>query len=115
MQKTVLSAISVALLIVGGLGFFSDPLFGVFEVDPLHNIIHLLTGVLGLLVISLDWDEMFMRVSGVVYGLIAVWGFWMGEMLGMTMNTADNVLHLVLALAFLVLGFCCAKGEALTA
>jgi hypothetical protein len=32
-------------------------------------------------------------------------------MLGMMMNTADNVLHLVLALAFLCLGFWCAKEE----
>ncbi len=111
MNKTIVSAISVVLLIVGGLGFFSDPLFGIFEVDPLHNIVHLLTGVLGLLAVSLDWETMFARTFGVIYALVAVLGFWMGSVLGMQMNMADNVLHLVLALVFLCLGFWCAKEE----
>ena len=111
MLKTIISAVSVVLLVVGGLGFFSDPLLGIFEVDPLHNIIHLLTGVLGLLAVSLEWETMFARVFGVVYALVAVLGFWMGGMLGMVMNTADNVLHLVLAAAFLCLGFWCSKEE----
>lgn len=102
---------SVVLLIVGGLGFFSDPLLGIFEVDALHNIVHLLTGVLGLLAVSLDWEQMFAKVFGIVYALVAIMGFWMGSMLGMQMNMADNILHLVLALIFLCLGFFCAKEE----
>ena len=101
----------MVLLIVGGLGFYSDPLFGIFEVDALHNIVHLLTGVLGLLAVSMDWEGMFAKVFGVVYALVAVFGFWMGGMLGMQMNMADNLLHLVLALVFLCLGFWCAKEE----
>lgn len=112
MLKTIVSIVSVVLLIVGVLGFFSDPLFGVFAVDPFHNIVHLLTGVLGLLAIALEWDQMFAKVFGVVYAVIALLGFFTGGVLGMIMvNTADNVLHLVVALAFLYSGFLSEKEQ----
>lgn len=114
MMKTSISVISIVLLVVGVLGFFSDPLLGIFAVDPLHNIVHLLTGVLGLLSLSMDWDQMFAKVFGVVYAVVAVLGFWMGGLLGMMMNTADNVLHLVLAAAFLCLGFWCSKEASMS-
>ncbi len=112
MLKTIVSGTSVVLLVIGGLGFFSDPLFGIFAVDPLHNIVHLLTGVLGLLAVSMDWEQMFAKVFGAVYGVIALLGFFTGGVLGIIMvNTADNVLHLVLALVFLYYGFVATKEE----
>lgn len=114
MLKTTISIASVVLLLVGVLGFFSDPLFGIFAVDPLHNIVHLLTGVLGLLAISMDWEQMFVKVFGVVYAVIALLGFFTGGVLGMIMvNTADNILHLVIALVFLYLGFVGVKEESM--
>lgn len=112
MSKTIVSVLSIVLILVGAFGFFSDPLFGVFAVDPLHNIVHLLTGVLGLLAITMEWEQLFSRVFGVVYAAVAALGFFTGGVFGMIMvNTADNVLHLVLALVFLYLGFMAASEE----
>ncbi len=109
MQKTILTILGVVFLAIGVLGFVNNPLLGVFEVDALHNIIHLLSGVLALVAVSMGAGAMktFSRIFGIVYGLVAVIGFVSGDnVLGLIMvNGADNVLHLVLAVIFLYLGF----------
>lgn len=109
MQKTILTILGVVFLAIGVLGFVSDPLLGIFEVDSLHNIIHILSGALALVAVSMGASAMntFSRVFGIVYALVAVLGFVSGDnVLGLIMvNAADNVLHLVLAVVFLYLGF----------
>lgn len=110
MDKKIITILGVVFLAIGVLGFFNDPLLGVFEVDTLHNIIHLLSGALALVVAGMGTDAMraYTRVFGVVYGLVAVLGFLMpGDMiLGLFMSTmADDVLHLVLAVVLLYIGF----------
>ena len=91
------------------MGFVSDPLLGIFEVDSLHNIIHILSGALALVAVSMGASAMttYSRVFGIVYALVAVLGFVSGTtVLGLiAVNLADNVLHLVLAVVFLYLGF----------
>jgi GTP cyclohydrolase III len=114
MQKTILTILGVVFLAIGVLGFVSDPLLGIFEVDTLHNIIHILSGALALVAVSMGANAMntFSRIFGVVYGIVAVLGFVSGDnVLGLIMvNAADNVLHLVLAVIFLYLGFGQSKG-----
>ncbi len=114
MQKTILTILGVVFLAIGVLGFVSDPLLGIFEVDSLHNIIHILSGALALVAVSMGASAMntFSRVFGIVYALVAVLGFVSGDnVLGLIMvNAADNVLHLVLAVVFLYLGFGQGKG-----
>ncbi len=104
----------VVFLVVGVLGFVpavtSDGLLlGLFMVDGLHNVIHLLSG---LVAIGAAWGSgsyarLYFKVFGVVYGLVAVIGFFQGDtVLGLFMvNMADNVLHLVIAAAALWIGF----------
>lgn len=109
MQKTILTILGIVFLAIGVIGFVNNPLLGIFEVDALHNIIHILSGALALLAVSMGASAMrtFSRIFGIVYGLVAVLGFVSGDnVLGLIMvNTADNVLHLVLAVVFLYLGF----------
>lgn len=110
MDKTILTILGIVFIAIGLLGFFNDPLLGVFEVDTLHNIIHILSGILALGAVGMGADAMrtYSKVFGVVYGLVAVVGFLMpGDMiLGLfASNLADDVLHLVLAVIFLYLGF----------
>ncbi|OGI21410.1 MAG: hypothetical protein A2808_00185 [Candidatus Moranbacteria bacterium RIFCSPHIGHO2_01_FULL_55_24] len=110
MDKTIVTILGVVFLAIGVLGFVNDPLLGIFEVDALHNIIHIISGALALVAVSMGASatRLFCRVFGIVYGLVAVLGFLMpGDMiLGLfEANLADDVLHLVLAVIFLYLGF----------
>ena len=103
----------IVLLLVGILGFVPGItsnmlLLGIFMVDPMHNIVHLLTGIVAIAaaVGSGAYARLYFKVFGVVYALVAVLGFVMsGNVLGMSMNMADNLLHVIIAVVALYAGF----------
>lgn len=121
MIKRIAFVFGVIFILVGIMGFVPTlapsaadgehgRLFGVFAVDPLHNLVHLLTGFLAIGVsrISEVASRMYFRVFGVVYALVAVLGFAYGNtpLLGvMANNLADAALHAVIAAVALFLGF----------
>lgn len=111
MEKSTVTVLGIVFLVIGILGFFNYPfLLGVFEVDTMHNIVHLLSGVAALAAVGMGVSatRTYAKVFGVVYGLVAALGFLMpGDMiLGLFgSNMADDVLHLVLAVVFLYVGF----------
>lgn len=83
------------------------------HVDSRHNLVHLVTGI-GFLLTALageNYAGMFFRIFGLVYGLVAIVGFAFGELpgLGITLNMPDNVFHIVVSLACLLIGFVLAK------
>ena len=115
MLKTVAMVFGVFFLVIGVLGFVpaatpGDMLFGVFHVNFVHNVVHLVTGVVALYCGS-EGDElskMFFRVFGVVYAVVAVLGFvyGTGDIFGvMANNMADNWLHVVVAAVSVYFGF----------
>jgi hypothetical protein len=104
-------------LLVGIVGFFItgfDDFAGnsqhemllFFMINPLHNIVHIVIGVAGLLLArtlagarTYGWLLAVGYAAAFVYGLIAVgesWDF-------LNINAADNVLHLATALVGLVI------------
>jgi len=103
----------IVLLAVGILGFVpgiasAGMLLGIFMVDGMHNIVHILTGVLAIVVAmgSGSYARLYFKVFGVVYALVAILGLIMGgNVLGMMMNTADNLLHVLIAAFALYVGF----------
>jgi len=107
--------VGIVLVLVGILGFVPGVtsadglLLGIFEVDTIHNIVHILTGALAIVAAmgSGAYASLFFKVFGVVYALVAVLGLAMGSpILGLIhANMADHVLHVVLAAAFLYAGF----------
>ena len=109
--KKVVRALSIVFILLGVIGFFNDPILGVFDVDLEHNIIHLLSGIVGFIMSAkYDTAKLFARGFGVIYGLVTILGFMMpegeGELLGfMHINMADNFLHLFLSAVFLAIGF----------
>lgn len=115
MLRKAALATGVVFLLIGVLGFVpaltpDDKLLGLFRVDGVHNLVHLLSGLAAVLAAQrADWSKLFFKVMGVVYALVTVLGFLVGsggQVLGLFhVNTADNLLHLVLAAAFLYLGF----------
>jgi len=110
MAKKLVMILGVVFILVGLLGFVMDPILGIFQVDLVHNLVHLASGVLA--VIFAGKGEMmakkFAQVFGVVYALVAVFGLVLpGEkVLGLIeANLADDILHVVLAAVFLYAGF----------
>ena len=109
--------IGAVYLLVGVVGFFItgfDNFFGHdtnetiigFEINPFHNIVHILIGAAGLLLArtlagarTYGWLLAVGYGATFVYGLFAVgqtWDF-------LSLNWADNWLHLVSALAGLAI------------
>jgi len=111
MTKNIVLVIGVLLLLAGVLGFFGSPVLGMFEVDMLHNIVHIATGALAL-VFALKGEQTaktFAKVFGVIYAVVAIAGLTLsadGKILGiLTANMNDHVLHILLALVLLAIGF----------
>jgi hypothetical protein len=112
MAKTLVMILGVVFVIIGLLGFFMDsPLLGLFEVDTVHNVVHLLSGVVAIAAAAMGESaaKTYAKVFGLVYALVTILGFVMGtdeELLGlMVINANDNYLHLLLAVILLYLGF----------
>lgn len=119
--KTVAMVFGVVFLAVGILGFVpgitsNHHLLGIFEVDTVHNVIHLLSGVLALVLSSIGgkYGKMYLVGFGSVYGLVTIVGFLMnGDVLGLIhTNLADNLLHLVLSVALVGSGLVLPVDEA---
>ncbi|GAA3679556.1 uncharacterized protein DUF4383 [Lentzea atacamensis] len=123
--------VGAAFLLVGVLGFIpgitSDYdemsfaghsgalLLGVFAVSVLHNLVHLLFGVLGLFSAKLRGTaRLFLMAGGGLYVLLWVWGSAIGEHTRanfLPVNTADNWLHLGLGAGMILLGIAVTATE----
>jgi hypothetical protein len=114
----------IVLLAVGILGFIADSSFGtgsnvdgsdfiVFEVNGWHNIVHILSGLLGLaLARRRDTARAYALGFGATYLVVTIWGFITGDQVLwlLPVDAADNVLHLLIAAAGLAAGLA-SRGE----
>lgn len=117
--------VGIVFLVVGILGFVPGittnlgelqwyghesraELFGIFQVSVLHNAVHLLFGVLGLL---MAWAAVpalvYLVGGGVIY--LALWIYGMviereSEANVFPLNAADDWLHLFLGAGMIILG-----------
>jgi hypothetical protein len=106
------------LLLVGILGFFVDSTFDTggaldgdslvgFEVNGWHNLVHIASG---LFLLAMSPRRASARAGaigfGVVYGIVAIIGLVDGnDVISLIpVNPADNVLHIVIALAGIAAG-----------
>lgn len=92
-------------------------LLGIFHVNAVHNIIHLLSGALALYAGMSGGDaaKMYFRIFGIVYLLVAILGFFAGDkdILGfISSNMADTWLHVVIAVVALYAGFAASDNGA---
>ena len=121
MIKTAAVLFGIVFILIGILGFVpgvtdNQMLLGIFHVNAAHNVVHLLSGAAALFagITSAGAARIYFRVFGVIYGLVAVLGFMMGDgmLLGLiSNNTADTWLHVVIAAVSLLLGFMPAPAE----
>src|SRR4051812_26968715 len=108
------------LTIAGIIGFFynseftsnktvRDAVFGILDVNGWHNVVHIVTGVLGLIAAgSYSSARLYALVLGVVYIGVAIWGFVIGDgnsiLSIIPVNTEDNILHLLIGIAGIAAG-----------
>lgn len=111
MLRIIAIVFGVVFIFVGVAGFLpvfwsNGLLFGYFEVNVVQNIMHIITGVLAIMAAtSAYYARLFFQIMGIVYTIFAMLGFWRSDVLMMPTNTADNILHLVIAVIALYLGF----------
>ncbi len=82
-------------------------LLGLFRVSVLHNIVHLLFGVGLVASVSPSLSRIYLLGGGVAYVGVAAYGFLVdhdSDANFLPLNDADNLLHVVLAVAMIVLG-----------
>jgi hypothetical protein len=107
--KPLTGLLGVVLTIVGIAGFFVPGMLLFFEVDTVHNVIHLASGLIALFAFnsSQAYSRWYLIVFGLIYGIVTVIGFAMGgDILGLFhVNDADNYLHLAIAAVSLIVGF----------
>lgn len=84
-------------------------LLDVFWVNWFHNLVHLVTGVVGLVAAARTPSaRMYSGVVGIIYAALFVVGLFTVDraFLGiLPLNWADNILHLLSAVVALVVGF----------
>ena len=108
----------ITLLLVGIVGFIVDASFDagadvqgsdliVFEVNGWHNLVHIASGAAGIaLARRADSARLFALGFGAVYLAVTIYGFVDGNdvLTLLPVNTADNFLHLAIALAGIAAG-----------
>ncbi len=123
--RTAAGAVGAVFLLVGILGFVPGitsnygqmefaghqseaKLLGIFQVSVLHNIVHLLFGVIGLAVAkNARAAAQYLTVGGIIYLVLFVYGLLVGHNSAanfVPVNGADNILHLLLGIGMLALG-----------
>lgn len=121
MLKRIALIWGIVFVLIGILGFIPGIstkddgmgmrlLLGLFMVNGVHNIVHLLTGVASLASAGSEKTaRLYFQAFGVVYALVTIIGFIIGSghyVLGfIPVNMADNFLHLAIALVALYFGF----------
>ena len=130
LQKAAL-AVGAVFLLVGILGFIpgittnydtmtfaghhsNALLLGLFNVSILHNLVHLLFGVAGVLMArTFNAARAYLIGGGVIYLLLFIYGLvidFNSAANFVPLNTADNWLHLVLAIAMIGLGLALSRS-----
>jgi arginine exporter protein ArgO len=134
LQKAA-QAVGVVFLLVGVLGFIPGItsnydtlsfaghdsealLLGIFQVSVLHNIVHLLFGVAGILLSRTNEQARnFLLYGGVIYLVLWLYGLIIGHDTPanfVPVNNADNWLHFVLGIAMIALAILLSRDTSRT-
>ena len=115
MAKTLTNIFAIIFILLGLLGFVSNPLIGInalFATDAMHNVLHLVLGVVLLLVAF--WANknllLWLKIIGALVFLLGVFGIFTvpstgGTLLGFAFtNGASNWFHLIIGVAIFASG-----------
>lgn len=119
MVQQVARLFGVVFLLVGVLGFVAsgmsmeaDPahaprLLGLFPVNAIHNVVHLLFGVWGLAASRAEGSAvLYAKAAGAIYVVLAIAGFVIPTTFGLIpIGGHDIWLHAVLGVVLVAVGF----------
>lgn len=86
-------------------------LLGIFQVSVLHNLVHLLFGIIGVALALVSWPppaHVYLVVGGLLYLVLWVYGLVIDKDSPanfVPLNSADDWLHLVLGVSMVGLSF----------
>ena len=124
--QTAAAVVGVVFLLVGILGFVPGitnnfdtigfigheseaTLLGIFQVNILHNIVHVLFGIWGLMAArGVSPSRNFLLYGGIFYLVLWIYGLLIdldSAANFVSLNTADNWLHLGLGVGMIALAF----------
>jgi hypothetical protein len=123
------TVVGATLTIAGIIGFFynghfgsgadvfggdtSVKVFGILAVNGWHNVVHLATGILGLVAAG-RFARTYALALGLAYVVVAIWGFLIGSgdaiLSIVPVNTEDNFLHLIIGVVGLAAGLATAEA-----
>jgi hypothetical protein len=113
MAKLFARVVGIILLLVGILGFFV-PLDGFLDLTFTHNLFHLVTGIILLAVSGKEAGSVTAaKVFGIIYLLVGIVGIFINDFIGMTLTVSGTIIHFVIALIALYVGF--ARNKAVQA
>ena len=120
LAQVYVMALGTVLVLVGIVGFLVEPSFAVgdsaergtlilFDINGWHNAVHLLSGIVGLAMVGTAAKARLFAIGyGVVYVLVTILGFAVGDggllLSIIPINTADNLLHLAIAVTGIAVG-----------
>jgi Domain of unknown function (DUF4383) len=97
--------------VTGGVGFIATEggmLLGIFQVNPAHNVAHLVIGAALLIagIMTVAASKIVNTVVGGAYLLLGIVGFFLTGTAAniLALNTADHFLHLASAIVLLGVG-----------
>lgn len=108
----VFIVVAIAGFVASGSSMEADPemapkLLGLFPVNLVHNVVHLLFGIWGLAASrSFEGSVTYGKVGGIAYLLLAVLGFLVPDGFGLVpLGGHDIWLHVLLGVALAAAGF----------
>lgn len=112
-QVLIAMVVGGLLTVVGVIGLILQPfrgfLFGLFGVNLLHNLIHLVTGLLGVgaaYAATGRYAREYNVSMSIIYFLVFIGGMAIPLVITvLNANIADNALHFILAFALAVVAF----------
>jgi predicted small integral membrane protein len=124
--------IGLTLVVAGIVGFFysasfstgdgteREALLGILDVNAWHNLLHIASGAVGLLLVaSYRGARLYALGLGAVYLLVTLLGFIAGDgevILNLIpVNTEDNFLHLLIGIAGIAAGLATPAHDRLSA
>ena len=124
MAKTICKIFGAVLLLVGIVGFFMHNLLGL-HLTMIHNVVHILTGLVALYFGVSGSDSAartFSQVFGAIYALLGIVGLFQPGIIATVIQFheagdpmfMDNIVHLLVGAVFLLVGFIRAPQPAST-
>jgi hypothetical protein len=105
--QAVAAVFGAIYLVAGVLGFFNQELLGIFKVNLLHNLVHVVIGIGGLAAASsLANSKTFCQIAAGILLLLGLIGIGIANPFGwLYLGGTDIALHLVTGAVLAYFGF----------